>query len=80
MASIPEIERVIGVLGDSIDQLESMQAIDPSPAIEAVADNVRFARDRLARILAAHFDALEEFVREHPVSEPYDPDVYDVEK
>jgi hypothetical protein len=78
--SLTDIERVIGILGDTIDQCESLQAIDPSQALEAIADNVRFARDTLARIQVARLDALKESVRDHPVGEPYDPGRYSVEK
>jgi hypothetical protein len=42
-------ERLAGLLGDAVDQLESMQAVDPSQAREAVADTVRYVRDTLAR-------------------------------
>ena len=76
---------------DIVDGLESLQATNPSPALEPFICDARFARDSLARITAAardslagitaaHLDALKEFVRDHPVGEPYDPDVYDVEK
>ena len=64
-ASLTDIERVTGLIGDVVDQLESLQAIGPRPELEPVIGDARFARDSLARITAAHLDALEEFVREH---------------
>jgi hypothetical protein len=79
-ASLTDIERVIGTLNDAVDEFESLQAIDPSPALEAIAGNVRFARDTLARNQAAHLEALEKFVRDHPVGAAYDPDIHEVEK
>jgi hypothetical protein len=47
--SLTEIERLVGLLSDAIDQLESRQAIDPSPTLEDATNTVRFVRDRLAR-------------------------------
>ena len=72
-------ERVIGILADTIDQIESEQAIEPRPSLEAIADNVRYARNELVRSHAAELSALEDFARDHPVGEPFDPDRYDVE-
>ena len=41
------------MLGDAVDQLESDQAIDPSPTLEDAANTVRYVRDRLAMRQAA---------------------------
>jgi hypothetical protein len=42
-------ERLAGLLGDAVDQIESVQAVDPSPTLEAVADTIRYVRGEIAR-------------------------------
>ena len=47
------------MLGDIIDDLESLQAIDANPSIEATLSDLRYARDRVAKLIE-YFARLDE--------------------
>ena len=69
-----DFSRHLDTIRDGIAQLESRLELGPDPLLEAATKDIRFGRDGLARIQAAHLEALEAFERDHPVAEPYSPD------
>ena len=75
-----DFSRHLDAISDGVAQLESRLALGPDPLLEAATKDIRFGRDGLARILAAHLAELEAFVRDHPVDEAYDPDKHEVEQ
>ena len=51
LVEIDEVTRLIGLLGDVIDGLESSQARHADPFIEIQLPDTRYVRDRLAKLL-----------------------------
>lgn len=50
---------LLRLLGDAVDNLESVQAIYPNPSIETTLSDLRYARDRVAKLIE-YFARLDE--------------------
>jgi hypothetical protein len=47
-----EFDWLLPLFGDAIDNLESVQVIYANPSIETTLADLRFGRDRLAKLLS----------------------------
>jgi hypothetical protein len=56
---VDEFNWVLRLLGDGIDNLESVQAIYANPSIETTLSDLRYARDRVAKLIE-YFARLDE--------------------
>ena len=56
---VDEFNWLLRLLGDAVDNLESHQAIYASPSIETTLSDLRYARDRVAKLIK-YFARLDE--------------------
>ena len=56
---VDELNWLLRLLGDSVDNLESHQAICANPSVETTLSDLRHARDRVAKLIE-YFAQLDE--------------------
>ena len=48
---VDELNWLLRLFGDAVDNLESVQAIYANPSIETTLSDLRYARDRVAKLI-----------------------------
>ena len=56
---VDELNWLLRLFGDAVDNLESVQAIYANPSIETKLSDLRYARDRVAKLIE-YFARLDE--------------------